>query len=46
MENNVKLEKDDGSWLTCNKLTIHIKEETAEAEGNVKGNFMVKKEEQ
>lgn len=41
MENNVKLERDDGSWMTCDKMTLHVKEETVEGEGNVKGSFVV-----
>ncbi|OQA18673.1 MAG: LPS-assembly protein LptD [bacterium ADurb.Bin363] len=44
MENNVRLEKDDGSWMTCDKMTLHVKEETMEGEGNVKGNFVVNEE--
>ncbi len=43
MENNVKLERDDGSWMTCDKMTLHVKEETVEGEGNVKGDFVVDK---
>lgn len=43
MENNVKLERDDGSWMTCDKMTLHVKEETVEGDGNVKGDFVVDK---
>ena len=41
VENNVRLERDDGSWMTCDFLTLHVKEETVEAEGNVKGSMFV-----
>jgi len=41
VENNVRLERDDGSWMTCDILIIHVKEETVEAEGNVKGSMFV-----
>lgn len=41
VESNVRLERDDGSWMTCDFLTLHVKEETVEAEGNVKGSMFV-----
>jgi lipopolysaccharide export system protein LptA len=41
VEGNVRLEKDDGSWMTCDQLTIHVKEETVEADGHVKGSMLV-----
>lgn len=44
VEGNVKLERKNGEWLTCQKAVISLKEDTVEAIGVIESQILVEEE--